>query len=126
MKFAALLLLGLGLLFALEREGNFTIRFEPTATLQTGAPIPFQITVHDAAHKPLPDAKVTLQIETANQTHVKIFPAPAVDTRANPGIYVAKAVFDVPGKWSVRVEVRRENAQWDEVSARTIEFTVPE
>jgi hypothetical protein len=125
-KLAALLLLGLGLLFAQEREGNFTVRFEPTAVLQTGAPIPFQITVHDANHKPLADAKVTLQIETANHTHVKVFPAPAVDARANPGIYVAKPVFDAAGEWSVYVEVRRQNGRWEEMSARTIEFTVPE
>ena len=126
MKLAALLLLGLGLLFAQERDGNFSIRFEPTAVLQTGAPIPFQITVHDAAHKALVDAKVTLQIETANHTHVRVFPAPAVDQRAQPGVYVAKPVFDVPGEWSVYVEVRRQNGRWEEMSARTIDFTVPE
>lgn len=126
MKLAALLLFGLGLLFAQERDGNFGIRFEPTAVLQTGAPIPFQITVHDAAHNPLPDAKVTLQIETVNHTHVKVFPAPAVDQRAQPGVYVAKPVFDIPGEWNVYVEVRRQNGRWEEMSARTIQFTVPQ
>lgn len=126
MKFAALLLFGLGLLFAQERDGNFSIRFEPTATLQTGAQIPFQITVDDAAHKRLPDAKVTLQIETAHHTHVKVFPAPAVDPRANPGVYVAKPVFDVAGEWNVYVEVRRQSGRSEEMSARTISFTVPE
>jgi hypothetical protein len=125
-KLAALLLLGLGVAFAQTREGNFHIRFEPTAVLQTGAPIPFQITVADADHKPLPDAKVTLQIETANHTHVQVFPAPAADPRANPGVYVAKPVFEVPGEWNVYVEVRRQNGRWEEVTARTIQFTVPQ
>jgi len=125
-KFAALLLCGLGLLFAQEREGNFSIRFEPTATLQTGAPIPFQITVQDAGHKPLADAKVTLQIETTNHTHVKVFPAPAVDPRGSPGVYIAKPVFDAAGEWNVYVEVRRQNGQWEEMSARSIQFSVPE
>lgn len=126
MKLAALLLLGLGLLFAQERDGNFSIRFEPTAVLQTEAPIPFQITVHDANHKPLPNATVTLQIETASHTHVKVFPAPAADPRANPGVYIAKPVFDAAGEWDVYVEVRRQNGRWGERSARSISFTVPE
>lgn len=121
------LLFGLvGLLLAQEREGNFGIRFEPTAVLQTGAPIPFQITVQNADHKPLIDAKVTLQIETANHTHVKVFPAPAADQRANPGVYIAKPVFDVAGEWEVYVEVRRQSGRWDEMSARTIQYNVPE
>lgn len=113
-------------MLAQTRDGNFHIRFEPTAVLQTEAPIPFQITVNDADHKALPNAKVTLQIETANHTHVKVFPAPALDPRASPGVYVAKPVFDVPGEWNVYVEVHRQNGRWEEVSARTIQFTVPQ
>lgn len=122
----ALFFCALALLFALEREGNFSIRFEPTAVLQTGAPIPFQITVHDANHNPLANAKVTLQIETANHTHVKAFPAPVADQRANPGVYVAKPVFDVAGEWNVYVEVHHQNGAWDEMSARTIQYNVPQ
>ena len=118
MKVLALLLCVLGLLAAQMREGDFDIRFEPTAKLQTGVEVPFSIVVKDALHKPLPDAKVTLQIETKEGTHVKVFPAPAV----NPGSYIAKPVFPSPGDWSVYVEVRRGN----EMSARTIQFQVPE
>ncbi len=118
MKFAALLLCTFGLLLAQEREGNFEIRFEPTAKLQTGIEVPFQITVNDALHKPLPDAKVTLQIEMTDHSHVKVFPAPAI----NPGIYVAKPIFPISGEWNVYVEVRRNNA----MTARTIQFSVPE
>jgi hypothetical protein len=125
-KFIALLLIGAGLTLGQTRDGNFHIRFEPTAVLQTGAPIPFEITVTDTDHKPLPDAKVTLQIETTNHTHVKVFPAPAADPRANPGVYVAKAEFDVAGEWNVYVEVRRQNGRWEEVSARTIQYNVPQ
>lgn len=119
MKFAALLLCIFGLLVtAQEREGDFNIRFEPTGKLQTGVEIPFQITVTDALHKPLPDAKVTLQIETTDETHVKVFRASAI----NPGVYIAKPVFPMSGEWNVYVEVRRDNL----MSARTIQFSVPE
>lgn len=118
MKFALLALCALGLIAAQEREGNFDIRFEPTAKLQTGVAIPFQITVNDALHKPLPDAKVTLQIETAEHTHVKVYPAPAI----NPGIYIAKPVFPTSGEWNIYVEVHHANA----MSSRTIPFSVPE
>ncbi len=121
MKIVAILLCTFGLLFAQqppEREGNFNIRFEPTAKLQTGVQVPFQITVNDALHKPVIQAKVTLQIEMTDGTQVKVFPAPAI----NPGVYVAKPVFPISGEWKIYVEAHRDNA----MTARTIEFSVPE
>lgn len=119
MRAAVLLLAAAGLLSAQgQREGNFTIRFEPTAVLQTGVAIPFQITAADDLRNPLIQAKVTLQIETPEHRHVKVYAAPAV----SPGVYVAKPVFPEAGQWNVYVEVRRGNA----VSARTIQFYVPE
>lgn len=120
-KFVALLLCASGLLLAQqgpERDGNFDIRFEPWAKLQAAVQVPFQITVKDPRNKPLTDAKVTLQIETLDHTHVKIFPAPAI----NPGTYMAKPVFPFAGEWSVHVEVRRDN----EMTARTLQFSVPQ
>lgn len=113
-------------MLAQERPGNFTIRFEPTADLQTDAPIPFQITVTDAERRPLINATVTLQIERTNHTHVKLLKAPPVDTRGNPGVYMAKPVFDLAGEWNVYVEVHRQNGRWDEMSARTIQYNIPQ
>jgi hypothetical protein len=49
---------------------------------------------------------------------VKVFDAPAV----GPGVYIAKPVFPEAGQWNVYVEVRRGDA----ISARTIQFYVPE
>ena len=121
MKAAALVLLLLtaGLVLAQQQhEGNFIIRFEPKAVLQTETAIPFQIDVKDDLHKPLIQAKVTLQIETAEHTDVKVFDAPAV----SPGVYIAKPVFPDAGQWNVYVEVRRGGA----ISARTIQYYVPE
>jgi hypothetical protein len=118
-KAAALLLLGAGLMLAQEpHEGNFIIRFEPKAVLQTEAPIPFQVDVTNDLHKPLIEAKVTLQIETAEHMNVKVFDARAV----SPGVYIAKPVFPDAGQWNVYVEVKRGDA----ISARTIQFYVPE
>jgi hypothetical protein len=118
-KAATLFLLAMGLALAQEQhEGNFIIRFEPKAVLQTEAPIPFQIEVTNDLHKPLTQAKVTLQIETSEHMDVKVFDAPAV----SPGVYVAKPVFSDAGQWNVYVEVRRGNS----VSARTIQYYVPE
>lgn len=120
-KLAILLLCALGLLRAQDgpdREGNFDIRFEPTAKLQTGVQVPFQISVKDARAKPLSDAKVTLQIEMPDHNRVKVFPAPATD----PGIYISKPVFPVAGEWTVYVEVRRAN----QMTSRTLPFTVAE
>lgn len=99
-----------------EREGNFDIRFEPTATLQTGVPIPFQILVKNPLRKPVAHAKVTLQIETKSGSDVQSFPAPEIEA----GTYIAKPVFRTAGEWSIYVEVTREGAK----SARTIPFQV--
>jgi YtkA-like len=107
-----------GLLTALEREGDFKIRFEPTAKLQTGVEVPFEIHMNDALHKPLIDASVTLQIEMPDHTHRNVFRASAVA----PGVYIAKPIFPVPGEWNVSVEAHRNG----EMSARTIQFNVPE
>jgi hypothetical protein len=114
----ALLLCAFGLLNAVEREGNFEIRFEPTAKLQTGVDVPFEIHINDALHKPLIDATVTLQIEMPDHTHRQAFRAPATA----PGVYLAKPIFPLPGEWNVYVEAHRNN----EMSARTIQFNVPE
>lgn len=99
-----------------EREGNFEIRFEPTAKMQTGPPVPFQILVRNALHKPLAHAKVSLQIEDANGGEVQSFPAPETEA----GTYIAKPVFHSSGQWTIYVEVVREGAK----SARTIQFQV--
>lgn len=118
MKRIVLLLCAFGLMSAVEREGNFDIRFEPTAKLQTGVQVPFEIHVIDALRKPLIDAKVTLQIELPDHTHTKVFAAPAVAQ----GVYLAKPVFPLTGDWNIYVEAHRDN----EMSARTIQFNVPE
>lgn len=118
MRVIALFLCAFGLLWAQERDGSFDIRFEPTAKMQTGVQVPFTITVRDARHQPLPNAKVTLQIGTKNGMDVKVFPAPGTE----PGTYIAKPVFPHPDEWSVYVEVRRDNM----VSARTLQYQVSE
>jgi hypothetical protein len=119
MRVLALLLCAAGLLLSQEREGNFTIRFEPDAVLQTNAPIPFKITAQDSLGKPVLGATVTLQIETVDHRHVKVYKAPAIDQNAT---YMAKPVFPVSGEWNVYVEVHRNNA----MSSRTIQYNVPE
>lgn len=118
MKVLALLLFATGLLVSAEREGNFTIRFEPTAVLQANAPIPFRITAQDSLQKPVLGATVTLQIETVDHKYLKVYKAPTI----GPSVYMAKPVFPVSGEWNVYVEVHRSNA----MSARTIQFNVPE
>jgi hypothetical protein len=111
------LFLALGVSVFAGREGNFTIRFEPKAVLQTDAQIPFEIKVMDDLKKPVQDAKVTLQIETKNHQHLTVFKAPAVTS----GVYLAKPIFPEAGEWNVYVEVHRN----DEMSARVLEYTVP-
>jgi hypothetical protein len=116
-KFTSLLFLAVGMLAFAGREGNFTIRFEPTAMLQTGAQIPFQITVTDDLRKPVVEAKVTLQIETKDGQNVQVFKAPSIGS----GQYLAKPVFPQPGPWSISVDVQRNGDE----SRRTVEFTIP-
>ena len=118
--FAYLAVCALGLMSASAQElsnANFDIRFEPTAVLQAGTEIRFDITVKDADHHPVHGAQVTLQIETAEHEHVKIFRATEMQT----GLYMAKPIFPVEGQWSVNVEVHRAET----MSARSIEYYVP-
>lgn len=117
-KAFTLLLCVAGLATAQNHEGNFIIRFEPTADLQTKVAIPFAIHVVDNRHKPVLNATVTLQVETPQKTEVSVYKASGTD----PGVYVAKPVFPSKGEWSVYVEVH----QGDRMTARTIDFQVPE
>ena len=98
------------------REGNFDIRFEPTATLQSNTEIRFDIKVNDALRKPVHGARVTLQIETPDHQDTKVFRA----AEMQPGLYMAKPSFPAAGRWNVYVEVRRDDA----MSARTNEYYV--
>jgi hypothetical protein len=115
-KVAALLLVAAGLLTPADREGNFTIRFEPKAVLQTGVAIPFEISVSDNRHQPVAQATVKLSIEKADQSNQQVFRAPSVSA----GVYLAKPIFREAGNWSVNVEVRRS----DQLTSRTLEFSV--
>jgi hypothetical protein len=63
------------------------------------------------------EAKVTLQIETKDHTHITVFKAPETER----GVYLAKPVFPEPGQWNVSVEVHRN----DQVSTRASEYVVP-
>ena len=112
------MLLAAGLLGSAERPGNFTIRVEPKAILQTQAQIPFEISVTDALGKPVAQAQVKLYIETADGRDRKEFAAPAITA----GVYLAKPVFPEAGDWKVDVEVRRN----DQLSTRSLEFNVHE
>ena len=118
MKVAACLLLAAGLLVSAEREGNFTIRFEPKAILQTGVAIPFEINVTDGRRRPVAQAEVKLFIETADGRNRKPFPAPTI----TPGVYIAKPMFSEAGDWKVDVEVRRN----DQFTTRSLQFNVHE
>jgi hypothetical protein len=117
-KIAALLLCALGLLFADDREGNFEIRFEPTAKLQTNVDVPFEIYVKDGRKQLLPDAKVEVTISLKDGSQPAKLPARAI----TPGLYIVKPNFPVPGTWDVEVIVRRN----DQTSRRTKEFSVVE
>jgi hypothetical protein len=116
-KIFAFASLAVGLAFAQQRDGSFNIRFEPTATVQTGVQVPFRISVDDARHKPLGGAKVTFEITTKEPTDTKLLTA----TETDPGIYIAKPTFEHSGEWNVYVEVERAGAK----STRTKQVLVP-
>ncbi|MFL6450261.1 MAG: FixH family protein [Bryobacteraceae bacterium] len=117
MKIFAFVSLALGLAFAQNRDDTFNIRFEPTAILQTGAPIPFRITVDDDRHKPIRGAKVTLEITTKEPLDTKIVKA----TETDPGTYIAKPVFEHAGEWNVYVEAMHDRGK----TTRTKQVLIP-
>jgi nitrogen fixation protein FixH len=107
-----------GLLFAAQEvDGNFTIRFEPTAKLQANVEVPFTVHVTDDRGKPLlQDDHVQMTIAPENQPALKTIKAWFVA----PGEFIAKPVFPSDGQWSITVEARRRN----QVTRRTITFQV--
>ncbi len=116
---SVLVLLGLAAVLPAQlAPANFDIRFDPDAKLQTGAPIPYHISINDALGKPVIEAKVTLIIERADHSQQVTYKAPML----NPGVYVAKPVFPASGQWNVTVHVLRN----DRESARTNSYTVPD
>ena len=107
------------LLAADEKEGNFTIRFEPSAKLQTKVEVPFTVHVTDDLGKPLQrDDHVEMSIGPENQAAIKTVKAWFVA----PGEFIAKPVFPADGQWAVTVTARRQ----DYVTRRTIVFPVTE
>lgn len=100
-----------------EKEGNFTIRFEPAAKLQTNVQVPFEIRIMDDRQKPLErNVSVELSFAPQNQENGKTVKAWFVQ----PGLFIAKPVFPTDGQWAVTVTARRE----DRVTRRTIMFAV--
>ena len=118
MNIPKLSLIVAALLVSAEREGNFTIRFEPKAILQTGVAVPFEISVTDSRRNPVTQAEVKLYIEAADGHERKLFAAPAITA----GVYLSKPIFPEAGNWKVDVEVRRN----DQFSMRSLEFNVRE
>jgi hypothetical protein len=116
-----LCLLGIGLAFAAPdvKEGNFTIRFEPAAKLQTKVEVPFEVRIIDDRNRPLqPNVKVDLTIAQENKPAIKTVKAWFVQ----PGLFIAKPVFPSDGQWVVTVTARIN----DRVTTRAITFTVTE
>ena len=101
------------------KEGNFTIRFEPSAKLQANVQVPFDIRITDERGNPLQrNAKVDLAIAPENKPAVKTVKAWFVQ----PGLFIAKPVFPSEGQWEVTVTARIN----DRVTTRAITFTVTE
>ena len=98
------------------RPANFDISVEPTAILQTGTEIRFDIHVKNSVSQPVHAARVTLQIETPDHQGTKVFKA----TEIEAGLYTAKPIFPAKGRWNVYVEAQRNDA----MSSRTIEYYV--
>lgn len=99
-----------------EREGNFKIRFEPTALLQTGVEVPFEVKVWDVRQQPATDVRVIVAISRPNEERSLKSDALRVGT----GVYVAKPMFPSAGQWNVEVRVRKD----DTVTTKVMSFNV--
>ncbi len=118
MKLLLALLFAAGLVLGQDPPANFRIRFEPTAKLQTGVQVPFEIHILDAHDQPVREAKVLLVC-----TQTEDDPGIRAEGKAiSPGVYVAKPVFTKTGAWSVEVRARREGRE----STRVAQFNIAE
>jgi hypothetical protein len=113
-----LALLFAGMVLAQDPPANFRIRFEPTAKLQTGVPVPFEIHILDAHDQPVREATVLLVCTQSEND-----PGISAEGKATtPGVYVAKPVFPKTGTWNVQVRARREGRE----SNRVMQFNIAE
>jgi uncharacterized GH25 family protein len=100
-----------------DREGNFKIRFEPTARLQSKTEVPFEIHVMDSRGQPLQrEARVDISIVQQDREPEKGIRAFFIQ----PRVFLAKPVFPRDGQWDVTVVARRDN----QVTRRTTTFSV--
>ncbi len=117
-KLLLALFVAAGLVIAQDPPANFRIRFEPTAKLQTGVQVPFEIHILDAHDQPVREAKVLLVCTQSEGD-------PGIRTEAKattPGVYLAKPVFPKTGTWNIEVRARREGRE----STRLAQFNVAE
>lgn len=118
MKLLLALFFAAGLVLAQDPPANFRIRFEPTAKLQTGVQVPFEIHILDAHDQPVREAKVLLVC-----TQSEGDPGISTEGKAiSPGLYVAKPIFPKTGTWNVQVRARREGRE----SNRVVQFNIAE
>lgn len=118
MRLLLALLIAVGLLFGQDPPANFRIRFEPTAKLQTGTQVPFEIRILDAHDQPVREAKVLLVCtQSADDAGIKV-----EGKAVSPGVYIAKPVFPKTGTWNIQVSARREGRE----STRLAQFNVAE
>jgi hypothetical protein len=111
-------LVAAALLFAQDPPANFRIRFEPTAKLQTGVQVPFEIHILDAHDQPVREAKV-LFVCSQSEADAGI---KSEGKAVSPGVYVAKPIFPKTGTWNIQVSARREGRE----STRVAQFNVAE
>jgi len=117
-KLILALFVAAGLLLAQDPPANFRIRFEPTAKLQTGVQVPFEIHILDAHDQPVREAKVLLVCTQSEDD-----PGFSAEGKAiTPGVYIAKPVFPKTGTWNVQVRARREGRE----STRVTQFNIAE
>jgi YtkA-like len=117
-KLLLALLFTAGLVLAQDPPANFRIRFDPTAKLQTGVQVPFEIHILDAHDEPVREAKVLLVCtQSENDPGIR-----AEGKAISPGVYLAKPVFPKTGTWNVQVRARREGRE----STRVAQFNIAE
>lgn len=105
------------LVLAQGTEGNFKIRFEPTAKLQTAVEVPFTITVTDSRLQPVSSALIHMTCRLADDTSTEVRVEGKMVTA---GTYIAKPIFPKAGTYDVRVEVVRN----DKTTSRSIQYNV--
>ena len=86
------------------QAADWKIAIEPKAPLKSVTSVPIEVTVTDAAGKPVEGATVDVVLTMVEMDHGETHNQAKA---SKPGVYEARAHFMMSGKWNIEAKVKK-------------------